>query len=75
MKEFMAEIEYSKSLIEKAQTILVEMVEKNLTVMPFGAPFNAFSVVIGETDKQKIAVIDIPDNLKPTVEQAFIVTE
>ena len=62
-KPVIAELHYSESFISQGLKVLREMADKNLTQMPYGDPFN-FSVVIGETDKLIIAVLDVPDELK-----------
>jgi hypothetical protein len=51
------------------------MVEKNIPQMPYGEPFN-FLVVIGDTDKTIVAVLDVPEDLKVKIgDKAYIVSD
>jgi hypothetical protein len=68
-----SEVHYSESFIAQGLKVLSEMAEKNISQMPYGEPFN-FLVVIGQTDKPIIAVLDVPEDLKSKIgEKAYIV--
>jgi hypothetical protein len=75
-KPVIAEVHYSESFISQGLKVLREMAEKNISQMPYGEPFNNFSVVIGATDKTIVAVLDVPDDLKEKIgNKAYIVQE
>ena len=72
----MAEVHYSESFILQALKVLREMAEKNLTQMPYSKPFNNFMVVIGDTDKTIVAVLDVPEDLKEKIgDKAYVVKD
>jgi hypothetical protein len=72
----MAKVIYDDSFIAQALKVLREMAEKNLTQMSYGEPFKNFSVVIGDSDKTIVAVLDVPEDLKEKIgNKAYMVTE
>jgi hypothetical protein len=74
-KKNTSEVHYSESFIAQGLKVLWEMAEKNISQIPYGEPFN-FLVVIGETDKPIIAVLDVPEALKIKIgDKAYIVRE
>ena len=74
-KKNTSKVHYSESFIAQGLKVLREMVEKNISQMPYGEPFN-FLVVIGDTDKTIVAVLDVPDDLKEKIgDKAYIVIE
>ncbi len=77
MKEKSMKIEYSDSFISRAVDILKQMVATDRKTAPYGPPFNNFSVVIGETDKSIVAIIDVPEDIKEKIgdKKVYLVTE
>lgn len=76
MKEKMSAIEYSESFINKGQQLLREMAESNKLESAYGEPFSNFYVIIGETDKTVVAVLEVPEDLKEKVgDKAYVVTD
>lgn len=74
----MSKVFYSDSFISKAQTLLREMIENNITKIPYGKPFEHLQVVIGNPEnKLVVAVVDIPDDLKDKIgdQNVFVVTD
>lgn len=73
----MSDVTYSESFIEQAQARLREMVEKKLDRISYGEPFSSFYVVIGNTDKRKVAVVEIPEDLKEKIgdNKVYVITD
>lgn len=74
----MAEVLYSDSFIERAQKLLREMVEKNITKIPYGKPFSNFYVVIENPEnKSVVAIVEVPDDLKERLgnKDVFVVVD
>ncbi len=77
MKEKMTNnVEYSESFINKAKQLLQEMAASNKLESPYGEPFSNFRVIIGETEKTIVAVLEVPDDLKEKIgNKAYVVTD
>ncbi|MDP3986015.1 MAG: hypothetical protein Q8P77_01125 [Candidatus Veblenbacteria bacterium] len=72
----MAELQYSESFLREAQARLADLAASNSKEIPYGEAFPNFSVVVGDTEKQVITVLIVPEELKEKIgDKAYVVTE